>query len=84
MHKAYHPDQCPKDYNHDEYCPYCDSFIPIVIDEEEFANYELTCPVCGERLMLCSLCHWDMEEEENPHDCDWCEAHGCFRQRMKK
>ena len=82
MHKAYKPGEAPKDYNFEEMCPHCDEFIPIVIDDDDATSYEVICPVCGEKMMLCTLCHWDAEEDENPHDCDWCPAHGCYRKHI--
>lgn len=76
MHKTYEPGKAPDDYNFEEYCPYCDSMIPVVIDEAEERRYATTCPVCGEQLMLCTLCQWDqMDENHNaPGDCDFHDA----------
>lgn len=69
MHTGYKPCSIPVDsYNFEEYCPLCDSYIPVRIDNDDHKNYEIVCPVCGQRLMLCTLCHWD------GHDCDWCEC----------
>ena len=83
MHKAYKPGESPKDYNFEEMCPHCDAFIPIVVDNDEAICYEVICPVCGERMMLCTLCHWDQQDEEDysGNRCDWSPAHGCFRNR---
>lgn len=61
MHKAYKPGKCPSEYNYEETCPHCDSPIPIVIDNGCF-EYMMSCPVCGNRLMLCTLCRWDQED----------------------
>lgn len=71
MHKVYRPDECPKEYNYEEYCPHCDEMIPVVIDDGCF-EYATTCPVCGKRLMLCTLCHWDYTDDLSDHY-----AHGC-------
>lgn len=61
MHKAYKPDECPKEYNYEETCSHCDTAVPIVIDNECF-EYKMACPVCGKPLMLCTLCRWDRED----------------------
>ena len=72
MHTGYKPWSIPVgSYNFDEYCPQCDSYIPVRIDENEKENYEIVCPVCGQRLMLCTLCHMD------GHECDFCLEKGC-------
>lgn len=80
MHIAYKPGTEPNDYNFEEFCPHCDSAIPIVIDNEEMNKYDLVCPVCGKELMLCTLCMWDQEEtgENAPGDCDFHDE-TCFR-----
>ena len=51
--------------------------------ENECFDYEITCPVCGEKMMLCTLCMWDQEGtgEDAPGDCDWTEEYGCFRKK---
>ena len=77
MHIAIHPMNMAKEYNYEEYCPHCDCFIPIVIDNAEWGRYDLTCPVCGEQLMLCVLCRWD-QENNNGGECDYREGM-CFR-----
>lgn len=80
-HKAYKPGHAPANYNFEEYCSICDTEIPIVIDENEFKNYAVTCPECGAKLMLCTLCRWD-QETNNPR-CDWTAEHGCFREEKE-
>ena len=82
MHKAFKPGEAPSNYNYGEDCPECGETIGIVIDENDTTNYEVICPVCGNPMMLCTLCHWDNEEAENPHDCDWCPARGCYRKLL--
>ena len=86
MHKAYHPDHRPEFFDYDETCPNCEREIPIVVDDEEFRNYEVICPVCGKPLLLCGQCNWDLcgEGRNSAIECDWCESTGCFRQRTKK
>lgn len=79
MHKAYKPGMEPSDYNFEEYCPHCDSSIPVKVDNDEAIRYDLICPVCGKQLMLCTLCMWDQQETENaPGDCDFHDG-TCFR-----
>lgn len=73
MHKVYFPGNFPTNYDIEEYCPHCDNYIPVMIDQQDFQNYESKCPVCGERLMLCTLCHDDNGA------CDWTQENGCFR-----
>lgn len=72
MHQVFHPDDCPKEYDFEEYCPHCDTMIPAVIDQKEWQRYETVCPVCGKRLMLCVLCR-----EDRGGICDWTEERGC-------
>ena len=71
MHQVYKPGTAPKKYNFEEYCPWCDEGIPVVIDDVDFEHYEFKCPVCGHKLMLCTLCHWDQEDGDGTHGCDW-------------
>ncbi len=81
MHKAYKPSDAPEGYNFEEYCPHCDNSIPIVIDNDETARYDLSCPVCGKPLMLCTLCMWDQQEDGNsPGDCDFHDG-TCYRRQ---
>lgn len=70
-------------YNFDEYCPECDSYVPIVIDDEDTETYSVICPGCGRKLMLCTLCHWDDVDAGLGDRCDWNPKHGCFRQRKE-
>lgn len=51
------------EYDIEEYCAYCYNAIGIVADEGE---YETVCPLCGNRLMLCTYCHDDFGDI-----CDW-------------
>ena len=78
MHKVYHPDKAPKDYNFEEHCPHCGEAIPVVIDNHDLEHYALVCPVCKKELMLCTLCQWDQEEETAPRDCDFHDG-TCYR-----
>jgi len=79
MHTVYTPGTVPGNYNFEEPCPHCDSYVPVLIDEQEHTCYEVTCPVCGQKLMLCTLCHWDDEESDDPKGCDWSPCNGCCR-----
>ena len=74
MNQVFYPGQEPIGYDQEEYCPHCESMIPVVVDQDDFDHYEFTCPVCGERLMLCTLCHDNCGDK-----CDWSEEHGCFK-----
>ena len=42
------------DYNFDEYCPRCETDVPIVIDNDDYKTYAVTCPTCGRKTMLTS------------------------------
>lgn len=71
-HKVFAPyDEITFSYDYEEPCPHCGNTIAVVADEEQ-ADLETICPVCGEKLMLCSACDGR---------CDWSEANGC---RMDK
>ena len=73
-------------YNFEEQCPNCDNSIPILIDEFS-TSYEIDCPACGHKMMLCTLCYWDQELEEGfggLYKCDWSNGRGCFREERKK
>ena len=55
-HIVYHPDNWPKEYDFEEYCPFCDEMIPAIVDVNE-NHLEAVCPMCGNRLMLCTMCN---------------------------
>ena len=46
-----------------ETCPNCDKEIGVLWDVEE-DGYEVYCPTCGKKMMLCSMC-------PNSSKCDW-------------
>ena len=71
MNKVYKPGEAPTEYDFEEYCPYCDNAIPVVIDQTDYEHYQFKCPVCGHKLMLCTLCYDDQEETGAFHNCDW-------------
>lgn len=56
-----------------EYCPHCDTESTLMWSVEQH-GYEIYCPVCGKKIMLCSMCG-------HHNDCDWTEEAGC---KMKK
>ena len=60
----------PDDYDFEEYCPHCDSFIPVRTYSTD--EYETVCPVCGKRLMLCTLCR-----DVFGDTCDWNDKNDC-------
>ena len=73
-HKAYAKNP-PAGYDYGEPCPNCDGYIAIKVDPDD-PSYEVFCPVCGEVLMLCTLCHDDFGD-----CCDWNPKNGCSRRR---
>ena len=83
MHKLFKPGTEPTNYNFEETCPHCDSAIPVIIDDSCF-EYQFNCPVCGEKMMLCTLCAWDFEDDHPTAPkgqcyCDWSKEYGCYR-----
>ena len=68
------------EYNFEEYCPHCDSVVPIIIDNDDRETYEVVCPECGHAICLCTLCRWDDEDAETHHACDWnAKTRDCWR-----
>lgn len=41
-------------------------------------GFEIFCPYCGEKMMLCDEC----QHSEGFTWCDWCEEKGCWRKRL--
>lgn len=72
-------------YDLEEYCPHCDNYIPLTYDEDDLGQgvcLETVCPICGEKLMICTLCeHCSSGDVYERDDCDWCKEHGCHRDR---
>lgn len=59
-----------------EVCPYCNNEISMRWDVER-DGYQINCPFCGEKIMLCDACR---HSDDNPEQkCDWCEQRNCFR-----
>ena len=38
-----------------EYCPHCDTEVGVIWNVES-DGYEIYCPNCGEKIMLCTMC----------------------------
>lgn len=76
-HVAYDPRQLlgvNDRYDIEEPCPECGELIAVKVDEED-KRFSVTCPVCGHKIMLCSLC-------EVP-SCDWSQGDGCCMSQPK-
>ena len=76
MHKVYDPKlQWNPDVQYDieEYCPECGNMIAVEIDRGD-SRFFVTCPVCGRKLLLCSMC---------AERCDWNEETGCHMKDRK-
>ena len=59
----------------EEMCPYCGEYVGVKLDPRD-KSYSVTCPDCGEKVMLCTACHDDFGGV-----CDWSEENGCFCSR---
>ena len=55
-----------------ECCPHCDNEATVEWDLQK-DGYEMFCPYCGEKIMLCSEC----PSLKNGGKCDWSEETGC-------
>ena len=56
-----------------EMCPSCEREVTIIWNTER-DGYKAYCPVCGERLMLCSACHDDdfaCDYNKDTDSCQW-------------
>ena len=69
-HIIYHPDKPVGAFNVEEYCPFCDTDIPILFDLDDPENITTTCPVCGNILMICTMC-------PSRSNCNYTDAAGC-------
>lgn len=58
-----------------EMCPHCDNEITVEWDVEK-DGYEVTCPECGRKIMLCDACSHAIDNCNRY--CDWCDGN-CFR-----
>lgn len=62
-----------------EYCPECENEVVLQWDTDA-DGFEIVCPYCGKKLMLCDECQHTVCEDGEPHDCDWDKACGeCHR-----
>lgn len=61
-----------------ETCPHCGEEVEINWCTKE-NGYEVYCPYCGKKIMLCDEC---MHANDNvTQKCDWCKETGCFRNK---
>lgn len=61
-----------------ETCPHCGEEVEINWCAKE-NGYEVYCPYCGKKIMLCDEC---MHSNDNiEQKCDWCKETGCFRNK---
>lgn len=69
-------------YSMEETCPQCDEIVGIILDDDDFETYEITCPHCGKQMMLCGLCG----DDYGHNFCDWSMNNGCklCNKRIKK
>lgn len=59
-----------------EVCPHCESEVTLHWDIKN-RGYKAYCPVCGERLMLCSACHsneYRCDYDRKTDGCQWAPA----------
>lgn len=62
-----------------EYCSECENEVILQWDTE-IDGFEITCPYCGAKLMLCDECQHTICEDGEAHNCDWDDACGeCHR-----
>lgn len=64
-----------------ELCPFCDFEITVNWDPET-QGYEIFCPNCGRKILLCDACMH--AEDGGVVICDWTEKGGCFRNNPHK
>lgn len=48
----------------EEHCPHCDEVLPILIDFDQIHHFYVTCPTCGGRVLLCSLCEENCDQRD--------------------
>lgn len=59
-----------------EYCAECENEVILQWDTE-VDGFEIVCPYCGAKLMLCDECQHAVCENGEPQDCDWCDETKC-------
>ena len=77
-HVAYDPRQplgVNDRYDIEEPCPECGELIAVKVDEED-KRFFVNCPVCGHKMMLCSLC--------DTSTCNWKQGSGCHMGESQK
>lgn len=67
-------------YEVTEICPHCDRENTLVWDPDK-DGYEIYCPNCGEKMMLCTACYDEQRERGKKPFCDWMREEGCYRKR---
>ena len=55
-------------YDLEELCPHCDQFVAVRVDRG-CPHLEITCPYCGNKMMICADC--------DTNRCNWSENGGC-------
>lgn len=68
-HKVYHPSHFFYSNDVEEPCPHCGSYIPVQMDKDSMDDLEISCPVCYQKMMICTMC------DRSP--CDWSKTGGC-------
>lgn len=57
-----------KTFEQTEVCPHCDSEVSLIWDVDT-KGYQVFCPDCGNKIMLCDAC---LHADDNPDGfCDW-------------
>lgn len=64
-----------------EVCPHCEYEITVNWSPET-QGYEIFCPKCGRKMLLCDACMH--AEDGGVTICDWTEKDGCFRNKPRK
>ena len=64
-----------------EVCPSCDFEVTVNWDTET-QGYEIFCPNCGQKMLLCDACMH--AEDGGVVICDWAANNGCFRNNPHK
>lgn len=61
-----------------EMCPHCGEENTVEWDVEK-DGYEIVCPNCDEKMMLCDAC--THSDDNKSGFCDWSKETGCFRKK---
>lgn len=68
-HAVFHPDHFFYSHDVEEPCPHCGEHIPVRMDKDSMDDLEISCPVCYQKMMICTMC------DRSP--CDWSRHGGC-------